>query len=314
MYKSRRFSSESAVNPVRQASKVANSSPVVPRSILHKASLALVRHRISTTRSTHSSLDQRISTTQEQLQSCTSTADYNKIQQLTPSPTDHAFKEIHQSLSIHPSKKQKHTSTKPNLSRQDPSVITPLRHDKSIHNLQADKGNATVAMDKSEYDHKVADILNSGCYRALQKDPTIHQEEAATQASKFLDKILHPLMGNTENHIKNSNQFASFIQSLTLQPDDIMISFDVVSLFTNVPTSDIVNEGFKFMEEFEQNAIATADYRLEIWLRYVDDTFVIWQHGQDSLQRFLEHINGLHSSIQFTMEQEKDSSISFIGV
>ena len=45
-------------------------------------------------------------------------------------------------------------------------------------------------------------------------------------------------MGNTEHHVKNSDQFAALIQDLTLQPDDIMVSFDVVSLFTNVPISD----------------------------------------------------------------------------
>ena len=45
-------------------------------------------------------------------------------------------------------------------------------------------------------------------------------------------------MDNAVHHIKNSDQFATLIQDLTLQPDDIMVSFDVVSLFTNVPTSD----------------------------------------------------------------------------
>ena len=63
------------------------------RSILHKASLALLRHRISTTRSTlASSVDRQISSTHDQLQSSLSPADYKKIQQLTLSSSDHAFK------------------------------------------------------------------------------------------------------------------------------------------------------------------------------------------------------------------------------
>ena len=69
-----------------------------------------------------------------------------------------------------------------------------------------------------------------------------------------------------------------------------------------------------FMEAFEQTAIATADFQPRVWLRYVDDTFVIWQHGQDKLQLFLEHLNGLHSRIQFTMDQEKDGNIPFLDV
>ena len=58
-----------------------------------------------------------------------------------------------------------------------------------------------------------------------------------------------------------------------------------------------------FMEEFEQLAINTADHSPSVWLRYVHDTFVIWQHGQEKLCLFLKHLNGLHSNMQFTMEQ-----------
>ena len=64
-----------------------------------------------------------------------------------------------------------------------------------------------------------------------------------------------------------------------------------------------------FLEEFEQTAIATADFHPRVWLRYMDDTFVIWQHGQDKLQLFLEHLNGLPSRIQFTMDKEKNGNI-----
>ena len=46
----------------------------------------------------------------------------------------------------------------------------------------------------------------------------------------------------------------------------------------------------------------------------MDDTFVIWQHGQDNLGLFLEHLNGLHRCIQFTMEQERNGNISFLDV
>ena len=69
-----------------------------------------------------------------------------------------------------------------------------------------------------------------------------------------------------------------------------------------------------FMEELEQTAITTNDFQPRVWLRYVDDTFVVWQHSQDKLQLFLEHLNGLQSRIQFTMHQEKDGNIPFLDV
>jgi hypothetical protein len=41
----------------------------------------------------------------------------------------------------------------------------------------------------------------------------------------------------------------------------------------------------------------------------VDDTFVIWPHGSEKLERFLEHLNGLHNNIQFTVEKEKNGHL-----
>jgi hypothetical protein len=46
------------------------------------------------------------------------------------------------------------------------------------------------------------------------------------------------------------------------------------------------------------------------WFRYVDDTFIIWPHGQEKLTELLEHLNGLHNNTQFTMEKEEEH-ISF---
>ena len=51
-----------------------------------------------------------------------------------------------------------------------------------------------------------------------------------------------------------------------------------------------------------------------LWLRYVDDTFVMWKHGDRELQGFLEHLNGQCAEIQFTMEKETEESIPFLDV
>ena len=69
-----------------------------------------------------------------------------------------------------------------------------------------------------------------------------------------------------------------------------------------------------FMEEFESSSLLTADLRPSLWLRYVDDTFVVWPHGPEALQEFLQYLNGQHPNIAFTMEQEQDGSIPFLDV
>ena len=68
------------------------------------------------------------------------------------------------------------------------------------------------------------------------------------------------------------------------------------------------------MEDSEQTALTTVNHQPKLWLRYVDDTFVLWQHGDAHLQEFLQHLNGLHNRILFTMEKEDDHKLHFLDV
>ncbi|XP_023718596.1 uncharacterized protein LOC111870496 [Cryptotermes secundus] len=69
-----------------------------------------------------------------------------------------------------------------------------------------------------------------------------------------------------------------------------------------------------FMEHFEKLALDSAPYKPSVWLRYVDDTFVVWPHGSERLQTFFDHLNSLRPSICFTMETESNNAISFLDV
>ena len=51
--------------------------------------------------------------------------------------------------------------------------------------------------------------------------------------SKFLSKIIKPLMTNRFS-VKNSIDFIDRIKDVVIEEDDILVSFDVVSLFTSV--------------------------------------------------------------------------------
>ena len=55
------------------------------------------------------------------------------------------------------------------------------------------------------------------------------------ELSKYLAMILHPLVKTSPHTINNANDFLTNIKDLKLEPDEIMISFDVVSLFTSIP-------------------------------------------------------------------------------
>jgi hypothetical protein len=64
-----------------------------------------------------------------------------------------------------------------------------------------------------------------------------------------------------------------------------------------------------FMEDHEKKATEQATHKPVCCFRYVDDTFFIWPQGQEKLTEFLNHLNGLHNKIQFTLEKRRPSSI-----
>jgi hypothetical protein len=58
------------------------------------------------------------------------------------------------------------------------------------------------------------------------------------QLSKYLAGLLRQFTRNSGHHVKNSFQFVQILESLRVRPEDLMVSFDVVSLFTNIPIVD----------------------------------------------------------------------------
>jgi len=57
-----------------------------------------------------------------------------------------------------------------------------------------------------------------------------------------------------------------------------------------------------FMADFEEKWVYPYEPKPLIWLRYIDDIFMIWNHGLESLQDFLKHLNSCHKTIKFTSE------------
>ena len=57
-----------------------------------------------------------------------------------------------------------------------------------------------------------------------------------------------------------------------------------------------------FMNSLENKMIQSYDKKPKVWLRYIDDIFYIWEHGEDKLTKWLEHLNNFHKTIKFTNE------------
>ena len=69
-----------------------------------------------------------------------------------------------------------------------------------------------------------------------------------------------------------------------------------------------------FMEDLETQALEMSPHKPRMWLRYVDDVFTIWPHGDCLLEIFYQHLNGQSASIQFTMVREREVKIAFLDV
>jgi hypothetical protein len=47
------------------------------------------------------------------------------------------------------------------------------------------------------------------------------------------------------------------------------------------------------------------------WFCYLGDMFVVWCHGLEKLQRFLDHLSSVCQNVWFTMETEKGGHLTF---
>ena len=63
------------------------------------------------------------------------------------------------------------------------------------------------------------------------------------------------------------------------------------------------------MNWFEENVLDKFNVKYKLWARYVNDTFIIWQHGQEGLDNFLRELNSQKPKIKFTMEIEENNKM-----
>jgi hypothetical protein len=181
-----------------------------------------------------------------------------------------------------------------------------------------------------------------------------------------MSKKLSKLEIISDSSVTSAEQFLDKIRGLSLDENEMMLSFDVTSLFTSIP-QNLAEETIRRVLEtrynetdstlkishliemlrFCLNTIFTFDgktykqqkgtpmgssisgiiaeavlmrleteafqrYRPRLWLRYVDDTFVVIERNMK--EQFLDIINDVFPDIKFTMEEEADNKIAFLDV
>ena len=68
-----------------------------------------------------------------------------------------------------------------------------------------------------------------------------------------------------------------------------------------------------FMGWFENIYVYTYHKQPHIWVRFIDDIFVIWTFGEDELQKFITYLNNCLPSIKFEADLSP-TSVNFLDV
>nr|XP_034826501.1 uncharacterized protein LOC117983968 [Maniola hyperantus] len=87
--------------------------------------------------------------------------------------------------------------------------------------------------------------------------PIVSQIDSPTyKVSRHMATILKPFTGNTSSHVRDSRHFVHLIKNETISDTEIMVSFDVESLFTNIP----VDEASQLISDFLKKSGAPTGY------------------------------------------------------
>ena len=68
-----------------------------------------------------------------------------------------------------------------------------------------------------------------------------------------------------------------------------------------------------FMTKIEEKYVYTYPLQPKLWKSFIDDIFLIWPRGMDSLLKFISHLNTVPSTIKFTKDISP-TEISFLDL
>ena len=68
-----------------------------------------------------------------------------------------------------------------------------------------------------------------------------------------------------------------------------------------------------YMGDFEEKYMYTYHLQPLIFIRYIDDIFIIWPRTLEELDAIIDHLNGCTDSIHFTSDVSK-TEINFLDI
>ena len=223
-----------------------------------------------------------------------------------------------------------------NLTKDERNAMYSLKDDKSIIIKGADKGLTVIVWDREDYIKEAtkqledkeaymevpndSSALVSTIFKSLEKirkhgdlsqdtlnyfllkDPKFARFYLLPKIHKRLHDVPgRPVISNCGFYTKNISSFLDF----HLQP----LGQKVKSFIKDT------NHFLKKIKELGQLPEGTAleEKILSVWWRYIDDICFIWEHGEESLQEFINEIDSFNPTIKFTTDWSKEK-VNFLDV
>ncbi|XP_055527883.1 uncharacterized protein LOC129720426 [Wyeomyia smithii] len=93
---------------------------------------------------------------------------------------------------------------------------------------------------------------------------------------RYISRILQASVDSVYN-AKSSNTFCEYVNQLEVPQDHILVSFDVVSLFTNVTKHAVTHDVIMMWDEIKKNTEINLDLFLEILEFCIDASFFVFR-------------------------------------
>lgn len=193
------------------------------------------------------------------------------------------------------------------------------------------------------------------------------------QAAKFVDFFLKPWATTHKAYLKDTWHFLEIINRHQMPAHTLLVSMDVVALYTNIPLLEGINLCRKALDRRGPNAIPTTKHLIQLleiqafnndfefngatflqihgtamgktwapslanifmaewestlfqscqergilhpnklWVRFLDDIFFPWEHGEEALNIFIDTANKHHGNITITADVQ-ESHLNFLDV
>ena len=152
--------------------------------------------------------------------------------------------------------------------------------------------------------------LPEGCLLATMDVTSLYtnipHDEGTAACKKFYlkhckDNVVSENLAHAINFILTHN-FFTFNDKYYLQIKGTAMGTKMAPSYANI-----------FMDELETKMLSSFPLKPLLYLRYIDDIFIIWDHGKDALKSFEAHVNSFHTSIKFTLEVSP-KQVSFLDV